>query len=203
MANIFLNLNAYLLKYIDFTNEELTKFNNLCSVNNYKRKDIIIKYNEKNTSIYFILEGIIRSFVMTPEENEKTINFRIENTTFTGFSFYNNYIAKSSVVCMEDCIIIEIPFVAIDYIFNVLKKGEKFERFVHEVHVKELMNYIIDSHTKDVFERYNDLNNNYPNINQRVPQHILANYLGVSQEYFSRLKKKSLRGASKTVSAIS
>jgi CRP-like cAMP-binding protein len=203
MAKISLNLNAYLLKYIDFTNEELTKFNNLCSVNNYKRKDIIIKYNEKNTSIYFILEGIIRSFVMTPEENEKTINFRIENTTFTGFSFYNNYIAKSSVVCMEDCIIIEIPFVAIDYIFNVLKKGEKFERFVHEVHVKELMNYIIDSHTKDVFERYNDLNNNYPNINQRVPQHILANYLGVSQEYFSRLKKKSLRGASKTVSAIS
>lgn len=203
MANIFLNLNAYLLKYIDFTNEELTKFNSLCSINNYKRKDVIIKYNEKNTSMFFILEGIIRSFVMTPEDNEKTINFRIENTTFTGFSFYNNYIAKSSVVCMEDCIIIEIPFVAIDYIFNVLKKGEKFERFVHEVHVKELMNYIIDSHTKDVFERYNDLNNTYPNINQRVPQHILANYLGVSQEYFSRLKKTSLRNSSKVLSAAS
>ena len=203
MAHIFLNLNAYLLKYIDFTNEELTKFNSLCSINNYKRKDVIIKYNEKNTSMFFILEGIIRSFVMTPEDNEKTINFRIENTTFTGFSFYNNYIAKSSVVCMEDCIIIEIPFVAIDYIFNVLKKGEKLERFIHEVHVKELMNYIIDSHTKDVFERYNDLNNNYPSINQRIPQHILANYLGVSQEYFSRLKKKSLRGSNIAVSPIS
>jgi CRP-like cAMP-binding protein len=203
MGTNFLDLNAYLLKYIDFADEELNKFNNLCSINNYKRKDIIINYNEKNTSIFFIIEGIIRSFVMTPEDNEKTINFRIENTTFTGFSFYNNYIAKSSVVCMEDCVIIEIPFVAIDYIFNVLKKGEKFERFVHEVHVKELMNYIIDSHTKDVFERYNDLNNTYPNINQRVPQHILANYLGVSQEYFSRLKKTSLRNSTKVLSATS
>lgn len=203
MANNFFNLNAYLLKYIDFTDEELTKFNNLCSINNYKRKDVIINYNDKNTSIFFILKGVIRSFVMTPEDNEKTINFRIENTTFTGFSFYNNYIAKSSVVCMEDCVIIEIPFVAIDYIFNVLKKGEKFERFVHEVHVKELMNYIIDSHTKDVFERYNDLNITYPNINQRVPQHILANYLGVSQEYFSRLKKISLRNSGKVLKMVS
>ena len=203
MANNFLNLNAYLLKYIDFTDEELTKFNNLCSINNYKRKDIIIKYDQKNTSMFFILEGIIRSYVFTTEDIDKTINFRIENTTFTGFSFYNNYIAKSNVVCMEDCIIIEIPFVAIDYIFNVLKKGEKLERFIHEVHVKELMNYIIDSHTKDVFERYNDLNNTYPNITQRVPQHILANYLVVSQEYFSRLKKTSLRNSSKVLSATS
>jgi signal-transduction protein with cAMP-binding, CBS, and nucleotidyltransferase domain len=203
MANNFFNLNAYLLKYIDFTDEELTKFNNLCSINNYKRKDVIINYNDKNTSIFFILKGIIRSFVKTPEDNEKTINFRIENTTFTGFSFYNNYVAKSTVVCIEDCVIIEIPFVAIDYIFNVLKKGEKFERFVHEVHVKELMNYIIDSHTKDVFERYTDLNNTYPNIIQRVPQHILANYLGVSQEYFSRLKKTSLRNSSKVLKMVS
>ena len=199
MANNFLSLNSYLLKYVDFTDEELTMFNNLCSINNYKRKEVIINYNEKNTSMFFILEGVIRSYVFTPENNEKTINFRIENTTFTGFSFYNNYIAKSSVVCMEDCVIIEIPFAAIDYIFNGINKAQKFERFIHETHVIELMNYIIDSHTKDVFERYNDLNNNYPNINQRVPQHILANYLGVSQEYFSRLKKKSLRGSEKIV----
>ncbi len=197
MAYNFSNLNSFLLKYVDFANDELTKFNNMCSINKYNRKDIIINFNEKNTSMFFILEGVIRSYVFTPENDEKTINFRIENTTFTGFSFYNNYIAKSSVVCMEDCVIIEIPFDAIDYIFNVLKKAEKLERFIHETHVIELMNYIIDSHTKDVFERYNDLNSSYPNIIQRIPQHILANYLGVSQEYFSRLKKKSLRGSVK------
>jgi hypothetical protein len=45
MANIFLSLNAYLLKYIEFTNEELTKFNNLCSINNYERKDVIYEVN--------------------------------------------------------------------------------------------------------------------------------------------------------------
>ena len=86
---------------------------------------------------------------------------------------------------MEDCVIIEIPFEAIDYIFNILKKGEKLERHIHEIHFIEPMNYIFDSHTKELFERCNDSNINYPNINQRVPQHILANYLGVSQEYFS------------------
>jgi len=51
------------------------------------------------------------------------------------------------------------------------------------------MNLITDKDTKSVIERYNNIDIQFPNINQRISQNTLANFLGVSQEHLSRLKK--------------
>ena len=93
---------------------------------------------------------------------------------------------------MEDCKMIQVPLEANLYIFDKLKRGEKLERFLAEAHIMELMNYIINNHTLSVLERYIDLDTSFPNINQRVPQHILASYLGISQEHLSRIKKSRM-----------
>ena len=191
--NKFARLNSLLLKYVDFTEEELVKFNTLCLIKHFKQKDIIISANQKNTTSYFIVNGIIRSYVESAEGIEKTFNFRMENMSFSGYSFHNQYISKVNVICMEDCDMLLLPKEAMDYIIFDIKKGQKLERFLADMHVNELMSYIIDNHTKSVFERYVDMNIAFPNIAQRIPQNIIASYLGVSQEYFSRLKKKSLR----------
>jgi hypothetical protein len=52
-----------------------------------------------------------------------------------------------------------------------------------------LVKFIKELDTKTIIERYDDLDNQYPNIHQRVPQHIIASYLRTSAEHLSRLKK--------------
>jgi CRP-like cAMP-binding protein len=193
MINKFERLNYLLLKYVDFTEQELVTFNSLCVIKKFKQKEIIISANQQNTTSYFIVNGIIRSYVESAEGIEKTFNFRMENMSFSGYSFHNEYVSKLNVICMEDCDMILLPKEAMDYIIFDLKKGQKFEKLLADMHVNELMDYIIDNHTKNVYERYIEMNIAFPNIAQRIPQNIIASYLGVSQEYFSRLKKKSLR----------
>jgi len=177
---------------MDLTDEELNNFNKMCVILDFQRKDIVIKENEINTSLYFIINGLVRNYILTAKGAEKTFNFRMENMTFTGYSFYNQYFSKLNVECMEDCKMIQVPLEANLYIFDKLKRGEKLERFLAEAHIMELMNYIINNHTLSVLERYIDLDTSFPNINQRVPQHILASYLGISQEHLSRIKKSRM-----------
>lgn len=76
--------------------------------------------------------------------------------------------------------------IPIQSIFELAKKPFKF--LLTKNHLVELVNYVTDSLSKSVIARYNDLELAFPDINQSVPQYMIANYLGVSQAHLSRLK---------------
>ena len=46
---------------MDLTDEELNNFNKMCVILDFQRKDIVIKENEINTSLYFIINGLVRN----------------------------------------------------------------------------------------------------------------------------------------------
>jgi hypothetical protein len=53
-----------------------------------------------------------------------------------------------------------------------------------------LVEYIVDIDILTVTERFQKLENIFPNIQQRVPQHIIASYLGITPVYLSKIKKR-------------
>jgi hypothetical protein len=62
-------------------------------------------------------------------------------------------------------------------------------RFLAEAHALELVDYIIDVDTKSLVDRYDNLEKLFPNIHQRVPQHMIASYLGITPVHLSNVKK--------------
>jgi hypothetical protein len=52
---------------------------------------------------------------------------------------------------------------------------------------------VISADTKSLMERYEDLENIFPNIHQRVPQHFIAAYLRISRVHLSRLKNMKMK----------
>ena len=58
-----------------------------------------------------------------------------------------------------------------------------------EAHVVEMVKYVIDRDTLSILERYDNLERAFPNIHQRVPQHMIASYLCITPEYLSNVKK--------------
>jgi len=73
------------------------------------------------------------------------------------------------------------------------KDAQKVARYIAEVHIVDLVNFIISADTKSLIERYDDLEKLFPNIHQRVPQHIIAAYLRISRVHLSRIKKSRLK----------
>ena len=188
----FSRFNDFLLKYAHFTAEELKTFNEMCIIKSFKKGELIINLDQKNTALYFMIKGIVKYFIINQKGVEVIYNFRMEHMTITGYSFYNKNIAKFNVECLEDCEAISIPIEAIGYVVTNFKNGALLRGYLAEAHILELVNLLTDKDSRSIIDRYNNIEVQFPDINQRVPQHLIANFLGVSQEHLSRLKKSRI-----------
>jgi CRP-like cAMP-binding protein len=166
-----------------------------CELIYVKKGSIIIKDGEKQNFIYFINKGIVRNFVKPIDGKISTYGFRIENMLHTGYGLHNfkeEYKALVSSECLEDCEFIKIPLSILEYMEDNSKNAQKIARHLAESHIIDLVKFIISADTKTLLERYEELEVLYPNIHQRVPQHIIAGYLRISRVHLTRIKKSQL-----------
>ncbi len=168
---------------------------NYCEPMQFKKGDVVMKAGEKQSYIYFIVKGIIRNYVLSQEGEIKTYGFRVENMLITGYGLHNyknEYRAKVNIECLEDCTLIKIPLQALKFMEENSKEAHKVGRYLAETHIIELVDFIIDIDTLPILERYNNLEKTFPNIHQRVAQHIIASYLRITPVHLSNVKKRNL-----------
>jgi len=192
MPNHFEILNSFIKSQVEMSDAELESFNQKCEVVEFPKGSLIMKAGEPQQNLYFITKGIVKNFIETEAGETKIYNFRTEGMQVTGYASYNykdNLKALVNVRCIEDCIMIQVPFSIIKYVIEHIKSGERLGRFMAEAHVVEMLNYIINRDTKSIIERYDNLDAEYPNIQNRVPQRLIASYLGITPVHLSNLKK--------------
>jgi CRP-like cAMP-binding protein len=193
MPSHFEMFNQFITKHVEFTEAELVAFNKQCTQVNFLKGDLIIKAGEVQKNLYFITKGIIRNFVENKKGEIKIYNFRSENMTVTGYATYNyedNLKALVNVECLEDCTLIEVPYEAINFVINNMKLGDRLGRFMAEAHVVQMLHYVLQRDTKTIIERLDSIDKSFPNIHQRVPQYMIASYLGITPVHLSNLKKR-------------
>jgi CRP-like cAMP-binding protein len=180
----------YIDKITPLTNDERDIFLRRIMIKEYEKGEIIIQEGVKSNYIYFIHKGIVRNFI---NNKNKTFNFRTEGMIATGYSTFNydqGFKSKMNVECLEDCTFILISVDTIHYVVENFKYGDRLGRYLAEKHILELLELLIDIHSKSIIKRYNELNVKYSNIHQRVSQHYIASFLGTTPVHLSRLKTK-------------
>jgi CRP-like cAMP-binding protein len=185
--------NEFITKYVDFTASELVDLNKKCTKVEFAKGDIIMKAGEVQKSLYFITKGIIRNYVENKKGEIKIYNFRSEYMTVTGYALYNyeeNLKALVNVECLENCTMIEVPLIVINYVINNMKLGDRLGRYMAEAHVVQMLHYVLQRDTKTIIERLDSIDKSFPNIHQRVPQYMIASYLGITPVHLSNLKKR-------------
>ena len=185
--------NQFITKHVEFTEAELVAFNNQCTQVNFSKGELIMKVGEVQRNLYFLTKGIIRNFVENNKGEIKIYNFRSENMIVTGYAPYNyedNLKALVNVECLEDCTLIQVPFEAINFVINNMKLGDRLGRYMAEAHVVQMLQYVLQRDTKTIIERLESIDKSFPNIHQRVPQYMIASYLGITPVHLSNLKKR-------------
>lgn len=192
MPNHFELFNRFLKMHVEMSAEDLAVFNAKCDIVEFSKGEIIMKAGEPQQNLYFISKGLVKNYIETDAGETKIYNFRTEGMQATGYAAYNhkdNFKALVNVQCIEDCIMVQIPFPVIKYVIENIKSGERLGRNMAEAHVVEMLNYIIERDSKSILERYNNLEEKYPNIHNRIPQRMIASYLGITPVHLSNLKK--------------
>lgn len=175
---------------INVSEVELNDFLGQVYTKTFKRQQIISKTNTIPNEIFFINKGIIRVLITDNEGTEHTIHFALENQFIADYSnFIQQHPSIYSLMTLEETEVIILPRKAIEWGYNNLLEGQKMGRLIAEYYFIYQNDRIKNIYTRTPKQRYDSITEVFPNIHNRVPQHMIASYLGITPIHLSRLKK--------------
>lgn len=140
---------------------------------------------------YFVVEGCLSAYYLDQKGNKNIVQFAIENWWLGDFdAFYNGVPSKLYIEALEDSTLLAINQDDLQILFQEAPIFERYFRLLVTSAFISQRKRILSSLGKSVKERYLEFCESYPNINGRVPNYQIANYLGVSAESLSRARKK-------------
>lgn len=153
-------------------------------------KTILLKEGEIARHTYFLEKGCARIW-FNDNGKEVTLNFFFEGDGVSSIESFRNGTASAYYLeTLEPCIIYKIS--RKDFSF-ILDDSPGFKKKIETITFNTLFLYqqLFLSRIKDKPEkRYNELVVNRPQILQRVPQHYIASYLGITPVSLSRIRNK-------------
>ncbi len=188
-VQVLTQVESYFEKFISLTDDDRHAIGKSFKEVKVKKRQFIVQPNFVAAHRNYIVRGAFRSYVVADEGKEHTIAFAVDDWWITD---YNSYIyqkpATMFVVALEDSVIVQIDY---DHEAELKKRDHKFETFFRTIAERGLAFYqrrLISNLTQTAEARYNEFEEKYPQIAQRVPQYALASYLGMTTEYLSKLR---------------
>jgi CRP-like cAMP-binding protein len=175
---------------IDVSEDELNDFLSGAITKTFKRQEILSKPASIPNEIFFINKGIIRVLITDNEGTEHTIHFALENQFIADYSnFIQNLPSIYSLQTLEETEVVILPRSTIEWGYKNLKEGQKMGRLIAEYYFIYQDDRIKNNYVRTPKQRYDSITEVFPNIHNRVPQHLIASYLGITPIHLSRLKK--------------
>jgi CRP-like cAMP-binding protein len=150
-------------------------------IDEYKKGKYLLRQGELSTiKCYFVLMGCVRQYFI--DESEQAIPIMNEQN--------QNDLSKYSLLCVEDCILVVSDVDSEKTMFNKYPQLETMIRKMMEINLGEIQEQFGEFINFSPEERYESILRKRPQLVDRVPQHQLASYLGITPESLSRIKKR-------------
>jgi len=154
-----------------------------------KRNEILLEKGKISQYIYFVVKGCLRIFLIGDDGQESTRILIFEGMFGTAFpSFVLRQPSAAAVQSIEASEILIISYHDFHKLLDTIPGWERMYRIVLEKGYIDSIQRIESLISMDARERYNILMEKNPKLIQRLPNKIVADYLGISQETLSRLK---------------
>lgn len=182
----------FMSRYLDLTDEEKNIILELDLATSYKKGTILLKEGEYSDKGYFVMKGIVRYYYME-EDVEKTTDFFTEGDVFEPPCVSEKSPSKLYVSCIEDCILSGSTYELGNDIMEQFPRFEKICRLVAENSFKKNQQALYNFKLLTPEKRYEQLSKDRPDLIQRIPQYLIASYLGIKPESLSRIRKRMLK----------
>lgn len=182
---------AHVEKHITLSKEELETFLSFLHIVEVPKRKRLVEPGSYIKNEYFVLKGCLKGYYLDNNGDKHIIQFAIENWWIGDFdAFYNHVPSKLHVEAIEDSTLLAISYDDLQQVFESIPKFERYFRILVTGAFISLRGRILSTLQKGTKERYLDFCKTYPNIEQRVANYDIANYLGVSAESLSRVRRQ-------------
>ena len=180
----------FIARHVQLSPKEKAFVQELLPLKQYPKGSFLLQEQDVSTRFFFIVKGCVRLFY-TVEGIEKSAFFYTENEFVSSYeSFTRQTPAKHSFQTTEATEVLVISF---DHAYQLLEFSPKFDFLARVIMEEELVvyqNMVASFITLSPEQRYLQFLEKKGDLLQRLPQHYIASYLGISAESLSRIKKR-------------
>lgn len=179
----------HILKFAKPSLKELDEFVNDFSIHKIAKKEYLLQNNQQAKFLYFIIKGCFRSFFINKKGVEKNIHFAIENWWTTDYdSFLTTTPTQLNIQALENSTVLKISKEKLHQHLDQSLELNKYFRIIQEkvrVADQRRLYFIFDFSGEEIYDHFRTHN---PEFMQRVPQYMLASYLGFTPEFLSKIR---------------
>lgn len=159
----------------------------------YRKKQLLLQEGHRCDEKFFLLKGCVHLYFLRQNGTEQTVDFALEHWWISDFmAFQNNAAAQFSIRAIEAT---EVLSITADKQRKLLNEIPELNAYFHFVFQKayaasQMRLRFLYEFSKE--ELYRHFHQQYPAFIQRIPQYLLASFLGFTPEYLSEIRKKHL-----------
>ena len=181
-------------KHVSLTPEEETLFLYKTETKQFKAKSILLSAGEIATCTYFVNSGILRSFNINDNIIEHVLHFACEGWWIGDmYSYISEKPGNLFIEVLEDAEVVIITKENHQQLYQEIPKLERFFRILAENSLVSHQERLMDNLSLTAEERFEKFCSKYPTLIQKVPQKHIASYIGVTPEFFSKMKARLLK----------
>ncbi|MDJ1482625.1 Crp/Fnr family transcriptional regulator [Cytophagaceae bacterium YF14B1] len=193
-------LLCHIIKNVTLSVEEAEKILNYFNYHEYGKKEHLVREGQPCEQLYFVVQGSLRMYFIDEKGMEQTIQFAIENWWMTDLmAFQRGGLSEFNIQTIEKTQIMQIQQETLEKLLQEVPQLERYFKNIYQrAYAASLLRVkYLFTMSKETF--YNYFSGKYPEFIQRIPQKILASFLGFTPEYLSELRKKKHKERSKTL----
>jgi CRP/FNR family cyclic AMP-dependent transcriptional regulator len=188
---MFESINTNICKKNEFMQDEIEYFNSILQYKEVPKKTFLLQEGEICNFEAYILKGCLRKYYINENGFEVIVQFAVEDWWISDIaSFHEKKPSQLFIETLEDCQLLLLTPETKEMLLQKVPKFERIFRLLIQRNLSAMQNRLIDTIAKSAQEKYLEFIKLYPTIPQRVAQHHIASYLGISAEFLSKVRTK-------------
>jgi CRP-like cAMP-binding protein len=156
-----------------------------------RKKQYLLQEGDVCKYVAFVEKGMLRSYTIDDKGGEHIIQFAFEGWWISDqYSFLTGEPSIYNIDALEDSELLLLTQSAEEQLLAKIPQLERFFRILLQNSLIAAQRRLVSSLSRTAEEKYTELIQSCPTIPQRVPQHMMASYLGITPETLSRIRKQ-------------
>lgn len=181
-------VHKFMQQYVPLSEAELNQYLPYFELRSFGKREQVLKYGQTDEYLNLVVKGLARKYALVGKE-ERTLQLAIEGQLIQSeISFHRRIPSTVIIETIEPTVFVSMRYEQAEYVLQHIAGAEKLAR--------QMMIYLFVKKDAACFEqlstttrqRFLHYLTHHPHMLRRVPQKILASYLDIKPETFSRLK---------------